>query len=250
MSFDAVLRIKRKRTDESLTMLLTSDAAVPEGKKRRVWQLSRSSDSRGIPVPISTRLTMESSSSEKDIEMDEVPSPPRFSVRKRKASESYSGHKSQNILDLEREYKTSSSDNDLETPSLADNEVLSSMLSEYLSANDLTQTSNSSAEEDYVYDIYYPQATTQAIEDATVALKSNYGLLEHFNWDETNNLVVDDDDVDSDGEGSEDSNAEDWAGNEYPDEEDMNGTSSDDDDDKILGSDSETDETFDRSDWD
>lgn len=245
MSFDTVLRIKRKRTDESLTVLLTSDTTEREGKKRRVWQLSRSSDSRGIPVPIASRLQKVEEQPTVAATQD-PPSPPRFTVRKRKASETMMSNRTQRVLDLERENKTLPTQ---EILSLSDNEVLNSMLSDYLSNNDITQSSNSSTEEDYVYDIYYPQATTQAIEDATAALQTNYGLLEHFDWDATSNLVVDDDSTGSDGGDSEDSNAEDWIGNEYPDEEDSASNGSGDSF-EILGSDNEHDETFDRNEWD
>lgn len=248
MSVETVLRIKRKRTDESLSMLLTSDSAEPEGKKRRVWQLSRSSDSRGIPVPISVSKERKLPPIA-DVEMQEAPSPPRFSVKRPKSSnDTYPAKRTQRILDLEREEKVDDMPEVQQGSKLADNDILSSMLSDYLTANDLTQTSNSSTEEDYVYDIYYPQATTQAIENATTALLSNYGLLQHFDWEGSNILVVEDDD-NSDEAGSEDSNAEDWAGNDYPDEEDGADSESDDSLD-ILGSDSENDETFDRSDWD
>lgn len=244
MSYDTVLRIKRKRTDESLTVLLTTDALEREGKKRRVWQLSRSSDSRGIPVPIASRHT--TIEEKPETATQNAISPPRFSVRKRKASETIMSNRTQRVFDLERESKPVP---EQEIMSLSDNEVLNSMLSDYLSTNDITQSSSSSTDEDYVYDIYYPQATTQAIEDATAALQSNYGLLEHFDWDATSNLVVDDDSTDSDGGDSEDSNAEDWIGNEYPDEEDSASNHSGESF-EILGSDNENDETFDRNEWD
>lgn len=243
MTFDTVLRIKRKRTDDALKVLLTSDVSEPQGKKRRVWKLSRSADSNGIPIPIAVRKTNQE---QKEVDLPDQPStPPRFSVRKRKASESFGPKKSQRILDLEREES-----NNQEKPirSLAESDALNAMLSEYLGANDLTQTSVSSSDDDYVYDIYYPQATTQAIEEATAALRSNYGLLEHFDWEGSTQLVVDDDDRESAGEESNDSNAEDWAGNDYPDEE--NSMHSSDESIVYHGSDSENDESFDRNDWD
>lgn len=242
MTFDTVLRIKRKRTDDALKVLLTSETSEPQGKKRRVWKLSRSADSNGIPIPISAR--MQDGQVDKHTSQEPPVSPPRFSVRKRKASESFTPKKSQRIFDLEREESARQVSS---VRSLAESDALNAMLSEYLTANDLTHTSNSSQEDDYVYDIYYPQATTQAIEDATAALRSNYGLLEHFDWEASDHLVVDDDDRESDGEESDDSNAEDWAGNDYPDEEDVHSSDGSLD---FRGSDSENDESFDRNEWD
>lgn len=246
MSFDTVLRIKRKRTDDPLKMLLTSEDAAPTGKKRRVWQLSRSSDCRGIPVPIPSRCT--TGVEVTGMSLTQGQQPPRFSVRKRKASESFTPRKSQRILDLERE----EAQEEIKGPvndvrSSAENEALSSMLSEYLATNDLTQSSSSSIDEDFVYDIYYPQATSQAIEDATAALNSNYGLLEHFDWEKIDNLVVDEEDQNSEGEESEDSNAEDWAGNDYPDEEEDRESENSFD---LRGSGSDASESFDKNDWD
>ena len=56
----AVLRIKRKRTDDPLKLLLSD---VEPNKKRRVWELSRTADSNGIPIPLSTEdVQMEDSS--------------------------------------------------------------------------------------------------------------------------------------------------------------------------------------------
>lgn len=250
MSFDTVLRIKRKRTDESLTMLVTSDETLPGGKKRRVWQLSRSSDSRGIPVPIVTAKAPVLPTFA-DEEMPDAPSPPRFSVKRPRSSTIvHPAKKIQRILDLEREEKKPAKPEGEAPQVMADNDILNSMLNEYLCANDLTQSSSSSIEEDFVYDIYYPQATTQAIDNAKAAVLSNYGLLEHFDWDASNNLVVDDDDKDSEGYDSDDSNAEDYVGNDYPDEEGDVGSEGSADSFDIQNSDSENDETYDRSDWD
>ncbi|CCG82657.1 Putative transcription factor iwr1 [Taphrina deformans PYCC 5710] len=245
MTFDTVLRIKRKRTDDALKVLLTSESSEPQGKKRRVWKLSRSADSRGIPIPISVlpAATDATSCENQSLTQATILSPPRFSVRKRKASESFTPKKSQRIFDLEREETIQVKS----IRSLAESDALNAMLSEYLAVNDLTHTSNSSLEDDYVYDIYYPQATTQAIEDATAALRSNYGLLEHFDWEASEQLIVDDDDRESDGAQSDDSNAEDWAGNDYPDEEDFH---SSDGSLVFRGSEDENDESFDRDDWD
>ena len=70
----------------------------------------------------------------------------------------------------------------------------------------------------WVYDTYYPVATVEALAAADAALSSNYGLLEHFDLQE---LVVEEEDEEGDEHDSEDSNAESYAGNDYPDEEDF-----------------------------
>lgn len=227
-------------------MLVTSDDTVREGKKRRFWQLSRSSDARGIPVPITAS---KSSRLEPviDEEMHDAPSPPRFSVKRPSTiNGGESAKKIQRVLDLERKEKKPKRREEESIAVLSGNDVLSSMLNEYLSSNNTAQSSSSSMDEDYVYDIYYPQATTQAIDEAKAALLSNYGLIEHFDWDNSNNVVLDEDAQDSDGDDSDDSNAEDWAGNDYPDEEDLESQDSFD----IQNSDSENDETYDRREWD
>ena len=242
MAVDTVLRIKRKRNEEPIKVLLTADeskhsagADTPLSKKRRVWQLSRSSDSRGIPVPLSSDKAVKHGAA--DVNMKEA-SPPRFSVRKRKASDTFVARTDQRVLDLERQ----SAKDDL-PQTLSSNEVLSAMVSEYLIGKDVMQSHNT--DEDYVYDIYYPSASAQAIAEADAIVRTNYGLLEHFDWDASESLVFEDDEQDSENYDSEDSNAEDWAGNDYPDEEDNNSGDSL----EILGSDDERSHDWDEDDW-
>jgi hypothetical protein len=241
MAVDTVLRIKRKRTEDPLQILLTQDEQSPIGtpsgvvssnhdlraKRRRVWQLSRSSDARGIPVPLTTKKSVSTAT---ETRQAAVVTPPRFSVRKRKSRE-LEGRPDENyrrVLDLERQTKTQVSTALPTGEALAPDPRLADMLSEYLSATAAASKAQSQAsvedtamkDEDYVYDIYYPSATAEAIAAAHEAITSNYGLLEHFNWDELDQLVVEEADSDDDQHDSEDSNAESWVGNDYPDEED------------------------------
>lgn len=239
MTIDAVLRIKRKRTEDPLKVLLTSEIE-PAGKKRRIWQLSRSSDSRGIPIPVPSQAGTPTSHAG-DLERAET-SVPRFCVKKRKAAGMEPGSKkaSQRIVDLELAMSGIVAV-PLQT-SLADNQILNAMLNEYMSSNDSTQTSISGSEEEYVYDIYYPSATTHAIDDATVAIRENYGLLEHFDLGTVETLVYDQvSEDDSQNYDSEDSNAEDWAGNDYPDEEEVD---SSDESLEMVGSGDEDEHSF------
>ncbi|ORY81363.1 hypothetical protein BCR37DRAFT_41270 [Protomyces lactucae-debilis] len=254
MAVSTVLRIKRKRTDDPVQILLTQEdqpietssvAHEQATKKRRVWQLSQSSDHRGIPVPLSTKRPRSATLEEGSTAVE----PPRFKVRKRKSQLGESRQEDyRRVLDLERREESVKNDNSLEKASLAPDPRLADMLSDYLESSaaatkEAESEDTTMKEEDYVYDIYYPSAAAEAIAAAQEAITSNYGLLEHFNWDDLDQLVVEEEGSDQDGHDSEDSNAESWIGNDYPDEEE------DDSDESghIYGSDAE--EEWDRDEW-
>ncbi|BFZ56711.1 hypothetical protein PYCC9005_003759 [Savitreella phatthalungensis] len=227
-----LLRIKRKRTDDPVIALLAipddpTDLDDSPTKRRRVWQLS------GPTPATSSTLTQ-----------TEVP---RFALRKRK---SLSEENSTLILDLERQESvhTASGPRSYDRPTrlrrtaghvddhLAPNAAHMALVDEFLAgdaASTGTSIHSSTSDEEWVYDLYYPVETVDALCSAQDALRSNYGLLEHFEL--SGSIEADGDGLEpEDDHDSEDSNAESWQGNDYPDEEEFDTS----DEEDVIGSDS------------
>ena len=122
-----------------------------------------------------------------DADVKHSDTPPRFDVTKREV-----GEDDQVVLELRRVDAEGVKDTHME------------MVDDYLA--------------EWVYDTYYPVAATEAIAAAEDALRNNYGLLEHFDMEE---LVLEEEEEENDEHDSDDSNAESYAGNDYPDEDDF-----------------------------
>lgn len=183
----AVLRVKRKRGEDRVPVLV----AESESKRRRVWKLSGQGDAAA-------------GAQEAAVE------PPRFNVLKRRLDDD-----EQVVLELGRVRTEAPALQDAATQADAHAQVDGLEAAHLDMLNDVLDDRVDSDDE-WVYDTYYPVATIDALAEAEAALRSNYGLLEHFDVEQ---LVIEEEDDEDEAHDSEDSNAESYAGNDYPDED-------------------------------
>ncbi|KAL7746527.1 hypothetical protein RI367_008177 [Sorochytrium milnesiophthora] len=231
-SSSVVLRVKRKRGDEPL------DGLILPGSKRQVQ----------IGDRVFRRVDTVASRATDELDLTKFSAPPleaggsqasdagvarQYKVVGRERSVALTSvdatRTTMNIYDIQTEqtpFVYGDGDGDAAPPNM--NEFIS-MVQEYLTLSEQPTlpepTAASSDGDGYVYDIYVQDV-------AATANQQTGNLLPHFarlDWNGNEEFSLDSDGDDSSaGAHSDDSNAEDYYGNDYPDEEDLRQDSEDD----------------------
>ncbi|KAI9318642.1 hypothetical protein BX666DRAFT_1930068 [Dichotomocladium elegans] len=257
-----LLRIKRKRTEEPLDALLLQ-TQVHEKRLRKdtnvltvnaealptIFRLAETVEEKGLKIPaeaqrlkerISRRLMNRAPPETTEERKDRLVQEKMNTIRQARYRVVQKNRNSAMLpdMDLFQIYEAVREDEDKKTPQLFpdednadDEDILYNfipMVKEYLTLNERKQED----ENDYVYDVYYRDDS----KSADAIQNGNVGSLVWFDEDKQ---YMNDKDSDSDvgNEEDEDSNAEDYYQNDYPDEEsdgefeDQFGYSSEDDED-------------------